>query len=274
MPSEIERHGPRGGRLSVLCPKGVPVPALPWMKWSDVRPLLVGAVGIILVSLTDTIATATNFASRRGDEVDPDQEMVGIGTSNIAAGFFQGFAVSVSGCRAAVVDQSGARTQLAGLVGAGLVSVLLLFLSGLLADLPQAGLASVVITTALSLMDLGVLRRYAQVRTSALTVSLVAAVGVILLGMLQGIIVAIVLAILLFFRRNWWPRGTVLGEVPEMGGWYGTVKYPGPPGSQGLSCSVGKRRSSLPTVVSSGIRSGGWRANGSCLDRSAVRGGH
>jgi len=105
-------------------------------------------VGIILVSLTDTIATATNFASRRGDEVDPDQEMVGIGTSNIAAGFFQGFAVSVSGCRAAVVDQSGARTQLAGLVGAGLVAVLLLFLNGLLADLPQTALAAVDITAA------------------------------------------------------------------------------------------------------------------------------
>jgi MFS superfamily sulfate permease-like transporter len=99
------------------------------MKWSGVGPLLVGTVGIVLVSLTDTVATATNFAPRRGDEVDPDQEMVGIGTSNIAAGLFQGFAVSVSGCRAAVVDQSGARAQLAGLVGAGLLAVLLLFLN-------------------------------------------------------------------------------------------------------------------------------------------------
>ncbi|MFZ0187621.1 MAG: SulP family inorganic anion transporter [Streptosporangiaceae bacterium] len=252
----------------------MPVPALPWMKWSDVGPLLVGAVGIILVSLTDTIATATNFASRRGDEVDPDQEMVGIGTSNIAAGFFQGFAASVSGCRAAVVDQSGAPTQLTGLVGAGLVAVLLLLLNGLLADLPQTALASVVIATALSLMDLGVLRRYAQVRTSALTVSLVAAVGVILLGVLPRIIVVIVLAILSFFRRNSRPHGAVLGEVPEIGVWYGTAKHPGAPSSQGLSCSVGKRRSSLPTVVSSGIGSGGWHANGPCLDRSAVRGGH
>ena len=153
--------------------------------------------------------------------------MAGIGTSNVAAGFFQGFAVSVSGCRAAVVDQSGARTQLAGLVGAGLVAVLLLFLNGLLADLPQTALASVVIATALSLMDLGVLRRYAQVRASALTVSLVAAVGVILLGVLPGIIAVIVLAILSFFRRNRRPHGTVLGEVPELGGWYGTVKHPG-----------------------------------------------
>lgn len=107
---------------------------------------------------------------------------------------------------------------MAGLVGAGLVAVLLLFLNGLLADLPRAALASVVITTALSLMDLGVLRRYAQVRTSALTVSLVAAVGVILLGVLQGIIVAIVLAILLFFRRNWWPYGTVSARCPRWAG--------------------------------------------------------
>ena len=135
--------------------QGVPVPALPWTKWSDVGPLLVGVVGVTLVSLTDTIATATSFAARRGDEVDPDQEMVGIGTSNIAAGFFQGFAVSVSGSRTAVADQSGARTQLTGLAGAGLVAVLLLFLNGLLADLPQTALAAAVITAALSLIDLG-----------------------------------------------------------------------------------------------------------------------
>ncbi len=115
---------PRGGVKTVgTLPQGVPVPALPWTKWSGVGPPLVGAVGITLVSLTDTIATATSFAARRGDEVDPDHEMVGIGTSNIAAGFFQGFAVSLRGSRAAVADQSGARTQLTGLAGAGLAAV-------------------------------------------------------------------------------------------------------------------------------------------------------
>jgi high affinity sulfate transporter 1 len=207
-------------------PQGMPLPALPWTKLSDVGALLVGAVGITMVSLTDTIATSASFAARRGDEVNPDQEMIGIGTSNIAAGFFQGFAVSVSGSRTAVADQSGARTQLTGLVGAGLVAVLLLFLNGLLADLPQTALAAVVITAALSLMDLGAVRRYAQIRTSALVVSLVAAAGVILFGVLQGIVIAIVLAILLFFHRNWWPHGTVLGEVPELGGWHSTEEYP------------------------------------------------
>jgi high affinity sulfate transporter 1 len=207
-------------------PQGVPVPVLPWTRWSDVGPLLVGAVGITMVSLTDTIATATSFAARRGDEVDADQEMVGIGMSNLAASVFQGFAVSVSGSRTAVADQSGAKTQLTGVVGAGIVVLLLLFLNGLLADLPQTALAAVVITAALSLTDLRALRRFARVRTSSFVVCLVATAGVILFGVLQGIIVAIVLIILLFFRRSWWPHGAVLGEVSELGGWHSRARYP------------------------------------------------
>ena len=207
-------------------PRGVPAPALPWTKLSDIGPLLIGAVGITLVSLTDTIATATSFAARRGDEVNPDQEMVGIGASNIAAGFFQGFAVSVSGSRTAVADQSGAKTQLTGVVGAGLVVLLLLFLNGLLADLPQTALAAVVITAALSLTDLGAVRRFAKVRTSSFVVSLVATAGVMLFGVLQGIVIAIVLIVLLFFKRSWWPHGAVLGEVSDLGGWHSTSRYP------------------------------------------------
>ncbi len=207
-------------------PQGVPRPALPWTSASDVIPLLVGAVGITMVSLTDTIATATSFAARHGEEVDADQEMIGMGTANIAAGLFQGFAVSVSGSRTAVADQAGARSQATGLVGAGLVGLLLLFLNGLLADLPQTALAAVVITAALSLMDLDALRRYATVRRSALVISLVATAGVILLGVLQGIVVAIVLAVLMFFKRNWWPHGAVLGEVPAIGGWHSTAEHP------------------------------------------------
>ena len=178
------------------------------------------------MSLTDTIATATSFAARRGDEVEPDQEMVGMGAANVAAGLFQGFAVSTSGSRTAVAEQSGAKSQVTGLVGAGLVAVLLLFLNSLLADLPQTALAAVVIVAAFSLMDLNVLRRYAQVRRSALALSLVATIGVILFGVLQGIVVAVVLAILLFFRRNWWPHGAVLGQVDGLDGWHSVRVHP------------------------------------------------
>ncbi len=141
-------------------PEGLPRPALPWTEFGDVGPMLIAAIGITLVSLTDTIATSTSFAARRGDEVDPNQEMIGIGTANVAAGFFQGFAVSTSGSRTAVAEQSGAKSQLTGLVGAFLVALLLLFFSGLLADLPQTALAAVVIGAALSLADLDTVRRF------------------------------------------------------------------------------------------------------------------
>jgi high affinity sulfate transporter 1 len=206
-------------------PQGFPAPTIPWTKATDVAPLLIAAIGIALVSLTDTIATATSFAARRGEEVDPNQEMIGIGAANIAAGVFHGFAVSTSGSRTAVAEQSGAKTQVAGVVGAGLVAVLLLFLNSLLADLPQTALAAVVIVAALSLMDLGTLRRYLRVRRSAFAVSLVASAGVILLGVLQGIVVAVGLAILLFFRRNWWPHGAVLGRLDD-GGWHDVTTNP------------------------------------------------
>ena len=207
-------------------PQGVPAPSIPWTNIDDVVPLLIAAVGITLVSLTDTIATATSFAARRGEEVEPDQEMVGMGAANVASGLFQGFAISTSGSRTAVAEQSGAKSQVTGLVGAGLVAVLLLFLSGLLTDLPQAALAAVVIVAALSLTDIDVLKRYWAVRPSALAISLVATGGVVLFGVLEGIIVAVVLSILLFFRRNWWPHGVVLGEVDGLPGWHGVPGHP------------------------------------------------
>jgi len=167
----------RGVATVGVLPRGVPAPAFPSVSLSDVVPLLVGAVGITMVSLADTIATSASFAARRGEEVHPDQELVGIGASNVAAGLFQGFAVSVSGSRTAVADRSGAKSQAAGLVGAALVALLLLFLNGLLATLPQTALAAVVIVAALSLADLGELRRYAEVRPSSLLIALVAAGG-------------------------------------------------------------------------------------------------
>ena len=113
------------------------------------------------------------------------------------------------------------------MVGAAVVALLLLFLTGLLTDLPQTALAAVVIVAAFSLMDIEVLRRYFKVRRSALAISLVASAGVILFGVLQGIVVAVVLAILLFFRRSWWPHGAVLGTVEGLDGWHGVRRNPG-----------------------------------------------
>jgi high affinity sulfate transporter 1 len=207
-------------------PQGLPAPALPSVRVGDLGPLLIAALGIVLVSLTDTIATSTSFAARRGDEIDPNQEMVGIGAANVFAGFFQGFAISASGSRTAVAEQSGSKSQVTGLAGAVIVVVLLLFLPGLLQDLPQPTLAAVVIAAALSLANIPILRTYLRMRRSALVISVVATLAVILLGVLQGILIAVVLSILLFFRRNWWPHGEILGHVPSIGGWHNVGRYP------------------------------------------------
>jgi high affinity sulfate transporter 1 len=208
-------------------PKGIPSPSLPWTSVGDVGPLLLAAIGIVLVSITDTIATASSFAARRGDELEPNQEMIGIGAANVAAGFFQGFAVSTSGSRTAVAEQSGARTQATGVVGALLVALLLLFLNSLLSDLPQSALAAVVIAAAVSLTNVRAVRQYARVRMSSLLLSLVATVGVVALGVLQGIVVAVFLAVLMFFRRNWWPHGAVLGQAPDGSGWHDVDQHDG-----------------------------------------------
>jgi high affinity sulfate transporter 1 len=209
-------------------PSGLPHPSLPWSSLSDVGPLLLAAIGIVLVSLTDTIATASSFAARRGDELEPNQEMIGIGAANVAAGFFRGFAISTSGSRTAVAEQSGAKSQVAGVVGAALLVVLLLFFNSLLADLPQSALAAVVIGAALSLVNLSALRRYGRARPSSVVLSLVASLGVIALGVLQGIVVAIFLAVLLFFRRSWWPHGAVLGRSDTIEGWHDVDDLEGP----------------------------------------------
>ncbi len=178
------------------------------------------------MSLTDTIATSASFAARRGEDVDPNQEMIGLGAANLTAGLLQGFAVSTSGSRTAVAEQSGAKSQVTGLVGAGLVVALLVLFQSLLADLPQSALAAVVIAAALSLLNVGVLRRYASVRRSALVLSLTASLGVIALGVLQGIVVAIVLSVLMFFRRSWWPHGSVVGRVDGLDGWHSVDAFP------------------------------------------------
>jgi high affinity sulfate transporter 1 len=201
-------------------PRGFPRPTLPWTDASDLLPVLIAAIGITLVSLTDTIATSSSFAARRGEEVNPDQEMIGIGAANIMAGCFQGFAVSTSGSRTAVAEQSGAKSQLTGLVGAGVVVVMLVAFSSLLADLPQTALAAVVITAAISLADIPAVVRFARVRTSSFLLSMAAFAGVVFLGVLPGILFAVVLSILLFFRRNWWPHGEVLGREAASGEWH------------------------------------------------------
>jgi high affinity sulfate transporter 1 len=215
-----------GVSLVGALPQGFPPFTIPHVRLSDIGPLVAGALGIAVVSLADTISTASAFAARSGQEIDGSREMTGIGAANIAAGLFQGFPVSTSGSRTAVAEQAGAKTQVTGLVGAVAITLILLLVPGLLRNLPQPTLAAVVITASLSLADVpGTVRLYRQRRVEFL-LSIAAFLGVVLLGVLAGIAIAIALSIGNVFRRAWWPYQAVLGRVPGIPGFHDLRSYP------------------------------------------------
>jgi len=216
----------RGVKVVGPLPEGFPPFTVPVVPLGDLTLLLAGALGIALVSLTDTISTASAFAARSGETIDGDKEMIGIGAANIAAGFFQGFPVSTSGSRTAVAAQNGAKTQVTGLVGAAAIALMLLFAPGLLRNLPQPTLAAVVIAASLSLADIAGMRRLWRQRKSDFALAAAAFLGVALLGVLPGIGLAVALSILDVFRRAWRPYQAELGRVPGLAGYHDTGVYP------------------------------------------------
>ena len=209
-----------------VLPQGFPPLAIPTVPLADLPELFLGAVAIAVVALADTMSTASSFAARRGERVRGDQEMIGIGAANIAAGLFQGFPVSTSGSRTAVSEQAGSRSQVTGVVGAAVITVVLVVATGLMENVPQPTLGAIVIAAALSLADLPATRRLWHQRRTEFTLSMVALLGVALLGVLPGILLAIVLSILNVFRRVWWPYHAELGRVPELAGLHDTTSHP------------------------------------------------
>ena len=216
----------KGVVLVGVLPQGLPSLTVPRVGWSDLLPLIGGALGISLVALADTISTASAFAERQGDEVDGSREMVGLGAANLAAGFFQGFPVSTSGSRTAVAEQSGSKTQVTGLVGAAVITLMLLLLPGLLQNLPQPTLAAVVIAASVSLADIPATRRLWSQSRSEFILSITAFAGVVLLGVLLGIVVAISLSVANVFRRAWWPYQARLGRRPGVAGYHDVQRHP------------------------------------------------
>src|SRR6266704_3094301 len=215
-----------GVSLVGVLPKGFPPLTIPDVRLADVGPLLAGALGIAVVSLADTISTASAFAARTGQEVHGNQEMIGIGAANLAAGFFQGFPVSTSGSRTAVAERSGAKTQLTGVTGAVLIILMIVLVPGLFRNLPQPALAAVVITASLSLADIPATARLWRQRKAEFLLSIAAFLGVALLGVLPGIAIAVALSILNVFRRAWWPYDTELGRVQGLEGYHDIHSYP------------------------------------------------
>jgi high affinity sulfate transporter 1 len=209
-----------------VLPQGFPPLTIPKVGLSDVLPLVGGAFAIAVVALADTMSTASAFAARRGEQVRGNQEMVGIGVANIAAGLFQGFPVSTSGSRTAVSEQAGSRSQLTGVVGAIMITIVLVFATSLMKNVPQPALGAIVIAAALFLADIPATRRLLSRRRTEFALSIIAFLGVALLGVLPGILVAVGLSILNVFRHAWWPHQAELGRVEGLAGLHDTQSYP------------------------------------------------
>ncbi|SDY44280.1 SulP family inorganic anion transporter [Pseudomonas sp. NFIX28] len=214
--------------VSVLgsLPQGLPAFAIPWIRPDDVVPVLIGGCAVALVSFADTSVLSRVYAARTRTYVDPNQEMVGLGIANLAAGLFQGFAISSSSSRTPVAEAAGAKTQLTGVVGALAVALLLVMAPDLLQDLPTSALAAVVIASAIGLIEVSDLRRIYRIQQWEFWLSIVCTIGVAVLGAIEGIGLAIVIAVIEFLWDGWRPYSAVLGRVDGIKGYHDITRYP------------------------------------------------
>jgi high affinity sulfate transporter 1 len=207
-------------------PEGLPDFAIPWIGYVDLFPVLIGGCAVALVSFADTSVLSRTFAARLGDRVNPNQEMVGLGAANLAAGFFQGFPISSSSSRTPVAEAAGARTQLASVVGALAIGLLLLVAPKLLQHLPNAALAAVVIAAAIGLIEITDLKRIYRIQRWEFWLSIVCFIGVAVLGAIPGIGLAIAIAIGEFLWDGWRPHSAVLGRAYGVKGYHDITRYP------------------------------------------------
>src|SRR5579883_197406 len=218
--------GDRGVKVLGSLPQGLPGFALPWIGLDDLVPVLIGGAAIALVSFADTSVLSRAYAQRLNRPVDPNQEMIGLGAANLAAGLFQGFPISSSSSRTPVAEAAGARTQMTGVVGALGVALLLVAAPGLLKHLPTPALAAVVIASAIGLIEVDDLRRIWRIQRWEFWLSILCLLGVAVLGAVPGIGLAIVVAVIEFLWDGWRPHSAILGRPAGVRGWHDIGRYP------------------------------------------------
>src|SRR4051812_9540463 len=194
-------------------PAGFPTPHIPAVRASDLWPLVDGACGIVLVSFCSMMTTARGFAAKNGYPIDANRDMIALGVCDLASGFSRGFVVSGADSRTAVADSAGGKTQVTGLVAAAAMAAVLLLLTAPLAYQPSAALAAILISSALGLFDFAAMRGYYRVSKPELRHALVAMIGVMTVGVLAGVLVAVALAILRLLRLASRPHDAVLGRI-------------------------------------------------------------
>ena len=224
--SYIFHLGEHGVTILGSIPAGFPSLVIPQIGTSDLGSLTLGAAGLALISFNSGMVTARSFAVKNHYEIDSNREFVALGVADIGAGLMQGFAVSGADSRTAVNDSVGGKSQVTSLVAAGLLILVLLFLTGALSFLPITVLAAVLINAALGLFDFQSLFKLRRISRKELNVSLIATLGVITLGVLPGVVIAVGLAMLLVLIRSSSPHDAVLGLMPGGAGYHNIEDYP------------------------------------------------
>lgn len=216
----------QGVKVVGALPAGFPAPRIPVVGWNDVGSLAAGASSIVLVSFCSMMTTARGFAAKNGYPIRPSQDLVALGVCDLAAGFSQGFVVSGADSRTAVADSTGGKTQVTSVVAAATMLIVLLFLTAPLAYLPIAALAAILITSALGLFDIAALRRYYRISKPEFRHSVVAMLGVMTVGVLPGVLVAVGIAFMKLLMMASRPHDAVLGVAPGKRGFYNLAEEP------------------------------------------------
>jgi high affinity sulfate transporter 1 len=222
----LDLAGTAGVKVLGVLPQGLPVFVVPWIDAADLGAVVIGGCAVALVSFADTSVLSRVYATKTATYVDPNQEMIGLGAANLAAGFFQGFPISSSSSRTPVAEASGAKTQLTGVVGATAVALLLVLAPALMRNLPTSALAAVVIASAIGLFEFADLRRILRIQPWEFWLSVGCFAGVAVLGAIPGIGLAIVVAVIEFLWDGWRPHFAVLGRVDGIRGFHDVTRYP------------------------------------------------
>jgi high affinity sulfate transporter 1 len=204
-------------------PAGFPAPGLPHIDPAQIPFLMAGAVGIVFIAIGESLGVARAYAARYHYEINPDQELIALGSANIGCGLFQGATVDATLSSTATGDAAGARTQVSGILTAFLIFLTVVLIAPLFRNLPQAVLGAVVIVAVIGLLDVAALTRYHAMRRSDFWLAVTALLGVILIGILEGLVLAVLLSIVMLLYRASRPNLAVLGRVPGQDGVYGDI---------------------------------------------------
>jgi high affinity sulfate transporter 1 len=216
----------RGVAILGHIPAGLPPLRLPSFPLEDLPSLLGSAAGLALVLFSSGMLSGRSFAAKGRYDIDADRELAAFGAANLASAISQGFAVTGADSRTAVAEASGGRTQVTGLVTAAAIAAVLLFFTDPLQYVPNAALGALLVFASLSLFDTKTLREFWRIDRIEVGLAIVTTLGVVAFGAIDGILIAVGLALVRFIQMMARPKDEVLGSVEGLSGLHPIESYP------------------------------------------------